>query len=59
MESCTAWYVGDGLSTVKEAWKLWSERVSHGQGYELMIRKNANMRPLYLSKLKDYQRGHW
>lgn len=27
LESCTAWYVGDGLATVQEAWRLWSERV--------------------------------
>jgi diphthine-ammonia ligase len=31
VDSCTAWYVGEGLSTVKEAWKLWSERVGHSQ----------------------------
>jgi hypothetical protein len=29
LESCTAWYVGDGLLIVQEAWKLWSERVCH------------------------------
>jgi diphthine-ammonia ligase len=30
VESCTAWWVGDNsdLAVVKEAWRLWSERVS-------------------------------
>jgi diphthine-ammonia ligase len=35
VESCTAWYVGqEGLGTVKDAWEIWSERVSESKQRE-------------------------
>jgi len=58
VESCTAWYVGGDLATVKKAWELWSERVCLCcymiEGGELISRKNARLRRYYSFKRKNY-----